>query len=324
MRALVADHFYDNLDPEREILAAAGIELVENRTVLPEAELCRLAHDADALIAQYTPVTGAVLAAAPRCRVVVRYGVGFDNVDLAAATRRGIPVCNVPDYGTEEVADHTWMLALAAIRKLPQAIAFTREVGAGFVPLRPIRRVRELTVGLYGFGRIARAVARRALSFGCRVITTDPYIPAEVFGYLGVHPVDRDELLARSDLLCLHTPLNDETRYLLDADAFARIKPGAILVNTARGGLVDTAALVAALDAGRLAAAALDVTEPEPLPPGHPLWDRPNVLLTPHLAWYSEEALLQLQRSVAEEVVRVLRGEPPRCCVNPGYAEHVR
>jgi len=241
---------------------------------------------------------------------------------VEAATRKGIAVCNVPDYCTEEVADHTLTLALALVRKLPASIEYLRGGGWSHVPLRPIRRLGSLTFGLYGFGRIARAVAQRARGFGFGLVAYDPYVPDAVFAEAGVERMEADALLACSDLLSLHMPLTEGTRALMDRESLGRMKRGALLINTARGGLIDTEALLEALDSGQVGGAALDVLDVEPIPPDHPLWSRPNVILTPHLAWYSEEALAQLQRSVAEECARVLRGEPPRHAVNPDHGQN--
>jgi len=295
---------------------------VANRTYTGPEALLALARDADGIISQAAPIGADVIEGLRRCKVIVRTGVGVDNLDVEAATRRGIPVCNVPDYCTQEVADHTLTLALGLIRKLPHAIEELRAGRWNYSDLRPIHRLSALTFGLYGFGRIAREVARRARAFGFRLIAHDPYVPDAEFSAAGVERVAPDSLLARSDVLALHMPLTAETRHLMNADSFARMKRGALLLNSARGGLVDTAALLQALDSGQVGGAALDVLETEPIPPDHPLWQRANVFMTGHVAWYSEEALEQLHRSVGEECARVLRGEPPRSVVNPEYARY--
>lgn len=321
MKVVVTDYTFENLDREREALRGVA-EVVANRTYQGPEHLLSLARDADGIISQAAPVGADVIQHLERCRVIVRTGVGVDNVDLEAATRRGIAVCNVPDYCTEDVADHTLALALALARKLPAAAADLRRGGWMHARLRPIRRLSSLTFGIYGFGRIARAVSCRARAFGFTLLAHDPYLPDSLFTEAGVERVDADALLARSDLLALHMPVTEDTRRLMRAETFARMKRGALLVNTARGGLVDTDALLAALDSGHLGGAALDVLETEPIPPDHPLLGRENVLVTGHLAWYSEEALRQLQQSVGEECARVLRGEAPRNVVNPEYARY--
>jgi D-3-phosphoglycerate dehydrogenase / 2-oxoglutarate reductase len=321
MKVVVSDYLFEDLEREAEALRGVA-ELVPLREYPGPEEFLAVAADADGILSQMAPLRAEVIEGLRQCRVIVRYGVGVDTVDVEAATRKGIAVCNVPDYCTEDVADHTLTLALALIRKLPQSIAYLRGGGWSHNPLRPVRRLSSLTFGLYGFGRIARSVARRARAFGFTLLAYDPYVPDSVFAGSGVGRIDADSLLARSDLLALHMPLTEDTRHLMRADSFRKMKQGALLVNTARGGLVDTAALLEALESGQIGGAALDVLETEPIPPEHPLWRNPNVLMTPHLAWYSEEALHQLQRSVSEECARVLRGEPPRSAVNPKYVKH--
>ncbi len=314
-KVVVSDNLFEDLEPEQEALRGVA-ELVVFREYPGAAAFLEAARDADGVISQMAPLRGDVIAQLDRCRVMVRYGVGVDNLDVEAATRKGIVVCNVPDYCTDDVADHTVTLALACVRKLPAAIQQLRDGGWGHVMHRPIRRLSALTFGTWGFGRIARAVHSRAAGFGFRRVAHDPYVPDTAFAGSGVIPVTAETLLAESDVLALHMPLTAETHHLLNAHTLAKLKRGAIVVNTARGGLIATDALVAALDTGGLGGAALDVLETEPIPADHPLWQRPNVFMTGHLAWYSEEALRQLQRQVGEECARVLRGEPPRSAVN--------
>ena len=323
MKVVVTDYTFEDLEAEREALRGIA-ELVPLQEYPGTEAFLEIARDADGLLSQMAPLGREVIEGLERCRVICRYGVGVDNLDVGTATARGIAVCNQPDYCTEDVADHTLTLALALVRKLPRSIQYLREGGWSHGPLRPIRRLSALTFGIYGFGRIARAVAARARGFGFQRIAYDPYVPGAVFEEEGVERVEPNDLLARSDLLALHMPLTAETRGLLDRAAFARMKQGALLVNTARGGLVDTDALLEALDSGQVGGAALDVLDREPIPPDHPLWERENVMMTPHLAWYSEEALRQLQRSVGEECARVLRGELPRNPVNPDYERYRR
>jgi D-3-phosphoglycerate dehydrogenase len=323
MKVVVTDHLFEDLEAEAAALRGVA-ELVELRAFPGPERFLELARDADGLLSQMAPLSAATIDGLERCRVIVRYGVGVDNIDVAAATRNGIAVCNVPDYCTEDVADHTLTLLLALIRKLPASIDLLRKGGWGHNELRPVRRLSSLTLGIYGFGRIAREVARRARAFGSQLLAFDPYVPADVFEAAGVERVDEPALLSRSDVLALHMPLTEGTRHLLNPERLAQTRRGVLVVNTARGGLVDTQALLAALASGQVGGAALDVLETEPIPPDHPLWQFPNVILTGHLAWYSEEALRQLQRSVGEECARVLRGEPPKHAVNPEYAAHRR
>jgi D-3-phosphoglycerate dehydrogenase len=237
------------------------------------------------------------------CRAVVRYGVGLDNVDVAAAEDLGIGVGNVPEYGHEEISNHAIALLLALYRKL---FAFDRSVRLGGVDVPPpesVARLSRWTLGLVGFGRIGRHVARKAQAFGLDVVAYDPYANREVAAAAGVELVELDELLRRANCISLHVPLTPETRHMIDV---WQMKEGAILINIGRGGLVDEDALVAALRAGHLAGAALDVTEIEPLPLSSPLLDAPNLILTPHVAWVSEVALEDLRCFTAEAALRLL------------------
>lgn len=304
-----------NVAEEEAVFRAAGVRFgqVVART---EDDFLRQCGDAEALLIQYGAVTRRVIAGLPRLRLLVRYGVGVDGVDVDAATDRGIPVANVPDYGTDEVANHAVALLLALARKLPQLDRQTRAGRWDVFAVQPIHRLAGQTVGIVGCGRIGSRVARKLAGFDVRLLGHDPYV-AEFPP--GVTPVGLERLLAESDYVTLHCPLNAETRHLIAAAALARMKPSAVLVNTARGGVVDTMALADALQRGRLGGAGLDVTEQEPLDLQSPLLRMDRVVVTPHAAWYSEEGRSDLKRRVAEEVVRVLvRGEPPRNCVNPG------
>ncbi len=299
---------------EEAVFRAAGVRFAQvlARTA---AEYLREGREADALLVQYGDVDRRVIEGLPRLRLLVRYGVGVDGIDVAAATERGIPVVNVPDYGTDEVANHAVALLLALARKLPALDRQVRGGGWDVFAVQPVHRLAGRTVGILGCGRIGSRVARKLAGFDVRLLAHDPYVERLPAGVTGV---SFDRLLAESDFLTIHCPLTAETRHLFGRAALGRMKPTAVLVNTARGGIVDTAALVEALEAGRLAGAGLDVTEPEPLAPGHPLRRLEGVIVTPHAAWYSEEGRGDLKRRVAEETVRVLvRGEPPLHCVNP-------
>ncbi len=310
----VTDCDHGSVAIEQRIVETAGLGL-ELRQCRTEAEVASVCRDAAGLIVQYAPITRTVLAALPHCRVVVRYGVGTDTVDVDAATEHGVAVCNVPDYGVEEVSDHALALLLALGRRI---VTLDRAVRGGDWSLASspdVRRLRGRVLGLVGLGRIGRAVARKALALGFEVVAHDPVAaPPEP----GVTNVGLDELLARSDFVSLHAPLVPATRHLFDDAAFRRMKPGAFLINTARGGLVDTDALTRALADGRLAGAGIDVLEHEPIAPGHPLLDQPNCLLTPHAGWFSQDAFAELKTKAAEEAVAVLTGAAPRYCLNPG------
>jgi D-3-phosphoglycerate dehydrogenase len=310
---VITDCDHGGVDPERAVLGGHGVELrvLNCRTA---EEVADQAGDADVLINQYVPITGAVLDALPRCRLVVRYGVGVDNVDVKAATGRGVWVANVPDYGRDEVADHTLALALSLLRGV---VVLDRSVRDGVWDLeaaRPLRRLSVLTWGVVGCGAIGRGVAARAAGLGMRVLGHD--LP----GVRSEPPIERvglEALLQGADVVSLHAALDPASHHLIGAAALARMRPTAFLVNTARGGLVDAAALLAALEAGELAGAALDVLEGEPPDElGWRLARHPRVVATPHAAWYSEEAFHTLKSEVAREALRVLEGGEPRSPVN--------
>jgi D-3-phosphoglycerate dehydrogenase / 2-oxoglutarate reductase len=310
---VITDCDHDSVDPERAVLDGHDVELRVLDCRTPE-EVADQAADADVLINQYAPITAAVLAALPRCRLVVRYGVGVDNVDVDAATGRGVWVANVPDYGRDEVADHTLALALALLRGV---VALDRSVRDGaweLAPARPLRRLSTLTWGLVGCGAIGGAMGRRAAGLGMRVLGYDL---DQVRSGPPIERVPLEVLLARADLVSLHAALTPSSRHLIGGAALARMRPTAFLVNTARGGLVDGAALLAALDAGALAGAGLDVLEHEPPDElGWRLARHRRVVATPHAAWYSEEAFHTLKSEVAREALRVLEGGRPRSPVN--------
>jgi D-3-phosphoglycerate dehydrogenase len=268
-----------------------------------------LAAQADGLIVNLAQVDAGALGQLARCRVIARLGVGVDNINLGAARERGVVVTNVPEYCREEVSDHVLALMLALLRKIPLANADVQDGSWAQLRYRPIRRINTLVLGLVGFGRLARTLAGKAAALGMRVIATDPY--AEPGAATTVALVDPSELLAQADVVSIHAPLTPATRGMIDARALLQMKRGAILINTSRGELIDEEALAAALDSGQLSGAGLDVVTHEPLARNSALRGRRNVLLTPHMAFYSEESLLQLQRTAAEDVVRVLSGQPP-------------
>ena len=314
-RVVVTDHGFPNLAHEEKILAAAGADLVVAQCKTA-ADVIAAARDADALLVQWAPIDAAVAAALSRCKVIVRYGIGVDNVDLAATKARGIPVCNVPDYGVHEVAEHTVALALALLRQLPMIDRRLRSGTWKIVPDRPMPSLADVTYATAGFGRIARAAHAMMAGFGVKGIAYDPFVPADVMAAAKVEKVEKDALFSRADILSLHLPLTPETKHFIGAGTLTAMKRTAIVVNTARGGLIDTIALAKALNEGVIASAGLDVFEKEPIEKDHPLFACPNALLTSHIAWYSEGSVPRLQRFAGEEVARALRGEPLRHQVN--------
>jgi D-3-phosphoglycerate dehydrogenase len=316
MRMVITDHNFAGEDFER----AAAKELDADFATFAattENEANEAVRGADVAQVNFAPMTAAALAAMNPNGVVVRYGIGFDNVDLDAATRLGVRVCNVPDYGADTVADHAVTLTLMLLRKVAQ---FDRALAAGGWPsateLAPIRSTSETTVGLLGTGRIALAVAKRLQPFGFDLIAHDPYANPDVAADHGITLVDLDELFRRSHALSLHAPATADTRGIVNADNLAKMPFGSFLVNTSRGALVEQDAVLDALDSGALAGVGLDVFHPEPLAPDHRLRAHPNAVLTPHAAFYSEQSLRDLQRLAAEEASRAIRGEPLRCPLN--------
>jgi D-3-phosphoglycerate dehydrogenase / 2-oxoglutarate reductase len=318
----VADSVFPNLDLARAVVSRAGAELRLAPQPTPES-IIATAKEADALLVTYAKITAEMIGQMKRCRIISRFGIGVDNVDLAAATRDGIVVTKVPDYCIDEVSDHAVALLLSLVRKIPFASARAHAGRWEMSAVAPIHRLRGRTLGLVGFGRIPQLVAPKAKSFGLRVIAYDPYIPKAVMDQAGVGQVEFAELVKTSDYISIHSPLLPETLHLFNADVFRTMKPTALLVNTARGPVVDEAALARALDAKQLAGAALDVLEQEP-PINSPLFGRDNVILTPHTSFYSVESLEELQTKAAEEVVRVLSGEAPRNPVNPEVLSSLR
>jgi D-3-phosphoglycerate dehydrogenase len=309
-RVLITDHVFPGLDIEHEVLAPLGAEIVLAPSV-DEDTLVELASDVQGVLACFAPVTERVIdaAAAGGCRVIARYGIGYDNIDVAAATRHGIVVTYVPDYCLDEVADHAMALLLAAARGLVPA---GREVAAdGWkIDHSNVHRIAGRTLALIGLGGIGRRVARRAQAFGIKVVAYDPFV--ESIDMPDVVRADSlEQALSRADFVSLHVPATAENHHLINAETLAQMERAPVVINTSRGGLVDLDAAVAALDAGQIAGLALDVTEPEPLPAGHPLRTHPRAIITPHMAFHSVEATEELQRRAATEVLRVLTGEAP-------------
>jgi D-3-phosphoglycerate dehydrogenase len=312
----VTDSPFPSLDPVRAALAKFDPEIRMSKSTAVE-DILAVAHDADAVIVCYAQITAALLSGLTRCRVIGRTGLGVDNIDVPAAAARGITVTYVPDYCLREVSDHAMALLLALARKITLSNKVVQSGRWELPPIVPVHRLEGRVLGLVGFGNIPRAVAPKAKAFGLKVITHDPYVSKDVLASAGVEGVSFDDLLSRSDFISVHAPLTPATRGLINATALARMKAGAMIVNTARGPLIDEAALIAALDSGHLGGAALDVVTTEPLAKDSPLLGRDNVILTPHTAFYSVEALVELQTKCATDVARVLSGEPPVYPVKP-------
>jgi D-3-phosphoglycerate dehydrogenase / 2-oxoglutarate reductase len=315
-RIVVTDHVFASLDLERSILEPLGAELVL-APASDEATLSVLAEQATGIIVCYARITQSIIGAAARggCRIIARYGIGYDNIDVAAATEAGILVTYVPDYCLDEVADHTIGLLLATGRGIMTAASDVR-TGGWTVPRASVHRLQGRQLTLLGTGRIGRRVAARALAFGLELVGYDPFVAK--WDLDGVRRATTlEQALGDADFVSLHAPMTPANRHLVSARTLAMMHRSPILINTARGGLVDLDSVVAALDDGRLGGVALDVAEVEPLPVGHPLRRHPRALITPHMAFFSIEAQDDLQRRTADEVARALTGLPPRCPVNP-------
>ena len=326
-RILITDFVWPTTAPEREVLLAGlgdGVEVVEAPDG-SEATLAALAADCDGIMTCFAQVTTAVVRAAEKCRVISRYGVGVDNIAVDVATELGIPVTYVPDYCVDEVSDHVMALLLTWNRQ----VGFYDGVAKagrweGTPSPHPLTRLRGQTIGILGFGRIGRAVADKARAFGLAVLVFDPYLLADATLPDGVSPAAMDDLLAVSDYVTVHTPLNEQTRGLVGAAEFQRMKSSAYIINCARGPIIDEPALVDALRAGEIAGAGLDVMESSAPPADHPLFGMDNVIVTPHVAFLSQQSVLELEVRTAQATVDVLQGRMPEFLVNPAVLPHSR
>jgi D-3-phosphoglycerate dehydrogenase len=316
LKVAVAYNHYPTLSTEAGILQQIGAEIVHTRN-LDTPEAWESVRTADALMVSIERVPADLINTMERCKIICRVGTGYDAIDIPAATARGIWVTNVPDYSIDEVSTHAISLLMAHNRRLPTLFGMVR-ANDWWKPsdLEPIIRLSDLTYGVLGHGRIGSESARKGRGLGMRVIACDPYIDQRLMSDAGVTPVDFDTLLAQSDYLSLHLPLTEGTRQIINREALAKIKPGAFLINTARGACVDVDALLEAVKAGRMAGAALDVLPTEPPAPDAPVMHEPRIWLTPHAGWYSEQSSEEVRVKGTQDVVRVLRGEPPRTPLN--------
>jgi D-3-phosphoglycerate dehydrogenase / 2-oxoglutarate reductase len=304
----VTDSVFPSLDPAKAALARLNPTYRMSKSVSAD-DIVAVARDADAVLVTYAKLTREVLTQFTRCKAIGRFGLGVDNIDLVAAKEKGMAVNYVPDYCIREVSDHAMALLLALIRKIPLSNKLVQSGRWEMPAVVPIRRIEGTVLGLVGFGHIPRLVAPKAQAFGIKVVAYDPYAKPEMFRTAGVESVDFDTLLQSSDYVSVHAPLLPATRGMMNAAAFAKMKKGAYIVNTARGPLIDEPALVAALDSGQIGGAGLDVVVAEPLAKDSPLLGRDNVIISPHTAFYSIEALNELQTKCATDVARVLSGE---------------
>ena len=315
MKIVITDYQYDDINQEKTIIQSAGFELVPYQ-LKNSSELIPAVCDADALIVQYVLIDSEVIGSLENCKIIIKYGIGVNNIDVEAATKKGIFVCNVPDYGVDEVSNHAITMIFMLAKKITLAIEAFRNGEWGYSQIVPLFRMEASVLGLVGFGRIPQMVAHKLKNFGLNIIVFDPYAKPEVFEEANVTQVDLETLCKKSDFISIHCPQTKETTHLFDSKAFKMMKSTAFIINTARGPIIEQNALIEALNNKIIAGAALDVFEQEPLPMDSCLFKMKNVILTPHIAWYSEESIKTLQRKVAEEVVRVLQGHQPLNCVN--------
>ncbi len=315
LRTEVRDRPAYDIAIERSVLEPHGVH-IESVDMDDPGTFERLAPAADAVLHMRGILDADRIARLTRCRIIAHYGTGLDRVDVSAATHRGIWVTSGPLYAVDEVSSHAIALLLAVARKI---VAADRAVRAGqwhIKPIEPLQRIAGRTLGLLGFGNIARATGRKGRALGLDIIAHDPYVAPEVFAAEGVRAVDVTQCMALADFLSVHLPLTAETRGLIGRDALGAMKAGAVLINTSRGGVIDEPALIDALRTGHLAGAGLDVFAHEPLPVDHPLLHLPGVTVSGHIAFYSEESIVQMQHDAAEQVILALQGTPPPFLAN--------
>ncbi len=310
LKAVFTDYQYENIDQEKKILTDAGIDVYEYQ-IKDAKQLLDITKDADAIITQYSDINREVIENLEHCKMIIKYGIGVNNIDSNAATEKGIYVCNVPDYGIDEVSNHAIALLMALARKLPTITDALRKGDWGYGSIVPLHRVAGSTLGLIGFGRIPQLVAKKMAGFDVNIIAYDPFFDKQKAADMGVKLVDLDELCKESDYISIHCPLTPETTHIINKDRLSMMKQHAIIINTARGPVICEEDLIEALNSHTIAGAGLDVYEEEPIKIDNKLLSMENVIATPHCAWYTEEAILNLQRKVAEEVANVLQGNLP-------------
>ena len=308
-KIVITDHGFANINPELAVLQHSGYEIVDAQCKTEE-DLLEVTKDAFALIVQWAPITAKVIRNLENCRVIVRYGIGIDNLDLVAAKEKNIPVCNVPDYCIDEVADHSMALAMALNRQIPATDTRVREGIWKIIPPGNVPACNDSLFTTLGFGRIARSVLKRAGAFNFNLAAFDPYVDEAEMQAHGVRKLTFEEAIGQSDILSLHLPLNEQTHHIINRDTLRNMKSGAVLINTSRGGLINTVELAQALHENEIGGAGIDVFEQEPLPGDHPLLQAPNMIITSHTAWYSKRSIPILQQFAAEEVLRTINGEP--------------
>lgn len=315
-RAAITDHGFPAIDIQKSVIEGAGFELQEIKPPCKtEEDVIQRCHGFNALLVQWAPITRKVMQALPEAQCIARYGIGVDNIDLDAARDLGRTVVNVPRFCLEEVSNHTLAMMLALARRIPHDHHQIRNGGWGIKPFLPIPALGELTLGLVGFGAIARRVCDKAQAFGLRIIASDPFVELAIFERHGASRVEMLELISTADIVSLHCPLLPSTKYLIRQETIQTMKRGAIVINTSRGQVIKEDDLVTALSSGRIVGAGLDVFEVEPLPGSSPLRALPNVILTSHAASVSDRARERLQSSAAESIRDFFLGKSPENAV---------
>ncbi len=322
LKVVVTDYIEPDLNWEAQELARRGVEFKAHQLKFaPHADVIAATRDADVVIVNMVPITAEIIPKWEKCRLVIRHGVGYDNVDVAALNKAGIPLCYFPDYCAEEVAEQAIALLMACGRRLNaarRALDISSARGAwDFAETVPIFLMAGRTLGIIGCGRIGSLVYRKLRSFGFKFLICDPYLSAERKKELEIEVVDKEKVFRESDFITIHTPLTRETRHLVNEQTLSLMKPTAYLVNTSRGLMVDLQALAKALEKGVIAGAGIDVFEVEPPPPDSPLFRLPNTVLTPHLSWYSEDSGRRIRELIVTEIDRFIAGQPPRYVAKP-------
>lgn len=307
-KVLITDYGFDNVEEEKQVVEGAGGELHYGQ-YKTEEEIILAAEGVDAVIVQFSPLTEKVIKSLTNCKIIVRYGIGYDNVHLKTAKEMGIKVCNVPDYCIDEVADHTLALALTLARQILGIDRRTRKGIFKMAPIDPMPAFKDMVFATMGLGRIALEVLGRAKGFGFKLAAYDPFVENHVFEKDGIIKMDLETLLKEADILSLNVPLTEKTMHVINSDSLSKMKKTSIILNTSRGGLIDTQALASALQNNVIGYAGLDVFENEPLKMDSPILGSKNTILTSHVAFYSEASLLKLQKMAAEEVVRCMEGK---------------
>jgi D-3-phosphoglycerate dehydrogenase len=309
-KVLLTDYEFENLAYEEEVFEEAGLSIIFVKAQCKtEDEVIEHGKDADGILNQYAPISRRVIETLDKCKVISRYGVGVNTVDLDAAKEKGIVVANVPDYGMEEVSNHALALILSWARKVTLLNNEVKKGNWDFKVGIPIHRFDDQTVGVLGFGRIPRRLIDKVKPLGFKLAAYDPFVSAEEMAKSGVQKMELNEIFQASDFLSVHVPLINDTYHLINEERLNQMKPNAVIINTARGSIIDEVALGDALSKGTIAGAALDVTEEEPINSASPLLKMNNVIITPHSAWYSEEAMVELRKKAALNIVRILSGE---------------